>query len=66
MNLMDAASAYAEKFGSTPTIMALPPDKWEAAGDALQKAIDDDAPFADDAAFFAAIDLEAPPDDAVI
>ena len=64
--LFDALDAYAVKFDDVPTTIGLPDSKWDAAAKAIRQAVDDGDPFADDAAFYAAIGMDPLPDDALI
>lgn len=65
-NLEEAADLYRDQFGDCPTIVGLPEDKEQDAADALMDAAIADEPFDDDAAFYKALGLEPPPDDADI
>ena len=65
-DLHTASLAYREKFNDAPTTIGLPVGKREKAAELLTKAVEDDEPFGSDAAWYKALDLEPPPDDALI
>jgi hypothetical protein len=65
-DLTGAMMAYREKFGDAPSTIALPSRVHEAAVEQLRRAVAEDTPFADDAAWYAALGMEPPPDDADI
>jgi hypothetical protein len=57
--------AYEAKFGSVPMLAGLPADKIDKAVDLLDEATRDDKPFSD-VAWFAALGLDPPPEDALV
>jgi len=62
--MADEIEAYYEKFGEVPTISGLPDmDKARAL---LAQAVADETPFENDAAWYAALGLEPPPDGALV
>ena len=62
--LADATNGYREIYGAAPTTDSLPLDKRQEAANLLIVAIEHDDPFADDAAFYEALGLDPPQQDA--
>ena len=65
-DLYKAATAYQEKFGDVPTLSGLSDAARDEAATLLTRAVADDAPFEDDAAWYAALGLDPPPDGALV
>ena len=64
-DMLDAAQAYAEAYGDTPTIMGLPGRVVEKAARLLRDAVENNDPFETDADWFEALGIEPPPKDAL-